>query len=153
MLHSLRQAGCRVPPLDDEECNGATLLEVMPREALRAFGLPDQGFKSGENALKNRREILRELPEISNAKLINLPDFRDECMFSDDALDSIVAAVAAALWTMDESESSFKKPSKCRTVADALAKYTGSRSISRGIRHLSEDDTARREGWIYAPQR
>ena len=152
MLHSLRQAGCRVPPLDDDECNGATLLEVMPREALRAFGLRDQGFKNGQNALENRREILRKLPEISNVKLTNLSAFRDECMFSDDALDSIVAAVVAALWSMDESESTFKRPSKGRTVADARAKYRRKPTISSGIEQLTEIEAARKEGWIYVPR-
>ena len=155
MLHSLRQAGCRVPPLDDGECNGATLLEVMPGAALRAFRLPDKGYKGNQNvkAFENRQRIIRELPKSSKVNVINLHDLSDEAMFSDDALDSMVATVAAAKWAMDGSDDAFTKPSKQNKVADALVKYKGSRRISPGIKHLTEEEAARREGWIYAPKK
>ena len=152
MLHHLRQAGCRVPPLDDNECDGTTLLEVMPGAALKVFGLPD-GYKGGQAAFDNRREILKELPKRSDVTLLNLYDFRDECMFSDDALDSIVAAVVAAMWVLDGIKVAFIKPSKHQTVGDVFARYKGSRRISLGINHLSEYDVARKEGWIYIPQK
>ena len=152
MLHTLRQAGCRVPPLDDDECNGATLLEVMPGAALKAFELPGDGYKGGRTAFENRQRILRGLRKLSDVKVINLRDFHEHCMFSDDALDSIVAAVAAALWAMDGSERAFKKPSKQHTVADALAKYKGKRKISPGIEQLTEEKAALKEGWIYVPR-
>ena len=97
MLNCLRMSGSRVPPLDNDGCNGATMLEVMPGAALEAFGLPNKGYKEGLCAFENRREILKELPKISNVTILNLPDFRDHCMFSDHALDSIVATVVAAL--------------------------------------------------------
>ena len=151
-LHSLRKAGCRVPPLDDEGHDRAILLEVMPGAALKAFKLPDKGYKEGQNAFEDRRKILRGLRKVSDVKLINLPDFSDHCMFSDDALDSIVATVVAALWTMDESESAFKKPSNTRKVADAFAQYKGKRKISPGIDQLTEEEAARKEGWIYVPK-
>ena len=154
MLHSLHKAGCRVPPLDDDGCNGATLLEVMPGSVLKAFGLPSSGFK-GKNQIdmENRRKILRQLPQSSNVNVINIRNFSEEAMFSDDALDSMVAAVAAAKWAMDESESAFKRPNKRSSVAEAFAKYTGKRKISPGIDHLTEEEVARREGWIYAPKK
>ena len=153
MLDALwNQTNCQVPPLKESNRKGAVLLEAMPGAALKEFNLPDKGFKGGKDAFEKRRKIIKELPKCSNVTLINLPDFRDQCMFSDDALDSIVAAVVAALWAMDESESAFKKPSKHHTVADAFAKYQGSRKISPGIGHLSEDDAARKECWIYVPK-
>ena len=151
-LHTLRKAGCRVPPLVDNECNRATLLEAMPGAALKAFELPDKGYKGGQTAFEDRQTILSGLRKISNVKLINLRDFHEHCMFSDDALDSIVAALVAALWSMDESEKAFRKPSKRHTVADALKKYNGKRKISSGIDHLTEEEAARKEGWIYVPK-
>ena len=147
------QTKCQVPPLDIPGRKGAVLLEVMPGAALKAFGLPDKGFKSGKKAFDNRRKILRELPESSNVNVINLRDFSDEAMFADHALDSMVAAVTAAKWAMDESESAFERPSKRRSVADAFAKYEGKRKISPGIDHLTEEEAARREGWIYVPKK
>ena len=152
MLNTLwEQTECQVPPLEIPGRKGAVLLEVMPGAALKAFGLPDKGYKGGQTAFEDRQKILRELPKRSNVNAINLRDFSDEAMFTDDALDSMVAAVTAAKWALDESESDFKRPSKHRTVADALAKYTGKREISPDIEHLTEEAAARREGWIYAP--
>ena len=145
MLHHLRQAGCRVPPLDDNECDGATLLEVMPGAALKVFGLPD-GYKGGQAAFENRRKILKELPKRSNVTLLNLHDFRDECMFSDDALDSIVAAVVAAMCALDRDETQIKRPSN-----DKISEYNGKRSISLGIVGKTEIEVAKLEGWIYVP--
>lgn len=153
MLHSLRKAGCRVPPLDDDECKGATLLEVMPGSVLKAFELPSSGFKGkNQTDMETRRKILRELPRKSGVNVLNIRDFSEEAMFSDDALDSMVAAVAAAAWATDESGASFVMPGHCRTVAEALAAYKGKRKISPGIDHLTELNAARREGWIYAPK-
>ena len=156
MLQSLRKAGCRVPPLKDDGCNGATLLEVMPGSVLKAFELPFSRFKGKNQAdMENRRKILRELPKNSNVNVINLRDFSEEAMFSDDALDSMVAAVAAASWAIaevDESQNAFKKPSNTRKVADAFAQYKGKRKISPGIDQLTEEEAARKEGWIYVPQ-
>ena len=147
-----KQTNCQVPPLREASHNGPTLAEVMPGAALKAFKLPDKGFKGGQAAFENRQKILRGLPKIADVKLINLRDFHDHCMFSDDALDSIVAAVVAALWVMDDSERAFIKPSKGDTVADAFAKYKGKRKISPGIDHLTEEEAARKEGWIYVPR-
>ena len=153
LLHSLRQEGCRIPPLDDAESTGATLLEVMPGAALKALELPYERYKNGGTAFENRQKILRGLRRISDVQVLNLSDYHEHAMFSDDALDSIVAAVVAALWTMDDSESAFKKPSKRRTVRDAFAEYSGTRKISPQINHLTLEEAAKREGWIYVPRK
>ena len=153
MLHTLRQEGCRVPPLDDEESTGATLLEVMPGAALKALELPYERYKNGGAAFKNRQKILRGLRRISDVQVLNLSDYHEHAMFSDDALDSIVAAVVACLWAMDESDKTFRKPSKRNTVSDVLKTYKGKRQVSTGIDHLTEEEAARKEGWIYAPRK
>ena len=153
MLHSLRQEGCRVPPLDNTESAGATLLEVMPGAALKALELPYERYKNGGTAFKNRQKILRGLRRISDVQVLNLSDYHEHAMFSDDALDSIVAAVVASLWTMDESDKTFRKPSKRNTVGNVLKAYKGKRQISPDIEHLTEEAAARREGWIYVPRK
>ena len=153
MLHNLRKAGCRVPPLVDDECKSATLLEVMPGSVLKALDLPSSGFKGkNQTDMENRRKILRGLPKKSNINAINIRDFSEEAMFSDDALDSIVAAVTAANWAMDENKSAFKIPGNRRTVADVVANYNGKREISPSIGDLTEEEAAQREGWIYVPR-
>ena len=143
---------CQVPPLEVEGHDGAVLLEVMPGAALEAYELPDKGYKGGQDALNKRREILRGLCKNSGVNVLDLHAFRDEAMFADHALDSIVAAVTAARWVMDESGNAFRKPSDSHTVAAALAKYKGKRSISPGIDQLTEKEAARQEGWIYVPK-
>lgn len=150
MLHSLRQSGCRVPPLDDGEYNGATLVEVFPGAVLRAFQLPYNGYKGGSKAFDNRRKILKELPKHSGVNVINLRDFSEEAMFSDDALDSMVAAVAAAKWAMDES--AFKRPSGTLTVEESCPDTQRLQRISPGIKSMKQLDAAKREGWIYVPK-
>ena len=145
------QTNCRVPPLEVEGHAGAVLLEVMPGAALEAYGLPNKGYKGGQDALDKRREILRGLCKKSGVNVLDLHAFRDEAMFADHALDSMVAAVAAARWVMDESDNAFRKPSSSHTVAGALAKYQGKRNISPDIDHLTQEQAARKEGWIYVP--
>ena len=152
MLNNLwNQTNCQVPPLQETGHDGATLVEAMPGAALRAFKLPDKGYKGGQTAFDDRRKILKGLRRIANVRPMNLPDFHEHCMFSDDALDSIVAAVVAALWVMDAGDNAFRKPSREETVADALAGYKGKRRISSGMEQLTEEEAARKEGWIYVP--
>ena len=146
LLDGLGAAGCRVPPLDGPAAGGAVLLEVMPGAVLRAFRLPHKGYKGGRNAFQHRRKILRELPQVSGVKLVNLGDFRDECMFSDDALDAIVAAVAAGLWALDDGPGRFRHPG-----GRAVAAPGGKRKVSPQIIGLTELEAAKREGWIYVP--
>ena len=147
-----QQTNCQVPPLEVEGHDGAVLLEVMPGAALEAYGLPDKGYKGGQDALDKRREILTGLSKKSGVNVLDLHAFRDEAMFADHALDSIVAAVTAASWVMDESGNAFRKPSNSHTVAEAFAAYKGKRKISPDIDHLTELNAARREGWIYVPK-
>lgn len=146
LLAELWAAGCQAPPLEGPGNTGAALLEVMPGAVLQSFGLPHKGYKGGRRAFDHRRKILRELPEVSGVKLVNLPDFRDECMFSDDALDSIVAATAAGLWALDDGPGRFRHPGG-RTVAAP----GGRRAVSPQIIGQTELEAARREGWIYVP--
>ena len=81
----------------------AVLLEAMPGAALKAMKLPHKGYKNGSNALKLRQEILGELEGRSGIKITNLSHFREHCLASHDALDSVVAAVIASLWARDPS--------------------------------------------------
>ena len=113
--------------------------------------MPNKGYKGGQDALDKRREILRGLCKKSGVNVLDFHAFRDEAMFADHALDSMVAAVAAARWVMDESDNAFRKPSSSHTVAGALAKYQGKRNISPDIDHLTQEQAARKEGWIYVP--
>ena len=131
MLDKLwNETNFRVPPLQQEGRNGLTLLEVMPGAALKAFGLPHKEYKNykGRNSLKklkNRQEILTKLSDRFNVVLSKLMDFRDHYIFSDDALDSLEAAMCAAKWARGDK---FKQPN-----ADEIA-------------------AAKLEGWIYVPE-
>ena len=98
MLDSLWDTGCSVPPLPLNPDGQITLLETMPGAALRDFGLPHKGYKKGKEALEKREKILDCLSNRSSVPLLNLDRFRPLCLNSDDCLDSLVAAVVAALW-------------------------------------------------------
>ena len=98
MLDRLWAAGCAVPPLPPSPEEGVVLLEAMPGAALRAFGLPYKGYKRGARAAQLRRRILDGLPRHSSVLLPNISEFGQLCLDSDDCLDSVVAAVVAALW-------------------------------------------------------
>ena len=102
MLHRLwtrDNAGFRVLPIHDSRRNGPQLLEVMPGAALNAFKLPYKSYKRAINALHERQKIISTLGARSGIAIPNISQFRDHCMFSDDALDSIVATVVAAKWS------------------------------------------------------
>ena len=129
MLGPLWLAGCAVPPLESQGAGRAVLLEAMPGAALKALGLPYKGYKKGANALQLRRRILDDVEERSTIKITNLPRFQEQCLFSDDALDSLVAIVTAALWAKDPAY--FWRPS---------------------LQHTTQPDSvALLEGWLYAP--
>ena len=129
MLGPLWLAGCVVPPLDSQRDGRAVLLEAMPGAALKALGRPYKGYKKGANALQLRRRILDELEERSTIRITNLPQFREVCLASDDALDSLVAIVTAASWATDPAY--FWQPSlQYPTKPDSIALL---------------------EGWLYAP--
>lgn len=93
-----------VPPLQCPPTKPhITLLEVMPGATLRRLGLPYRGYKGGQNPLKTRDKILRELSQkvISLTPLPHLLTLT--CRANDDALDAVVAAITAALWHTDKS--------------------------------------------------
>ena len=115
------ETNCQVPPLQQEGRNGITLLEVMPGAALKAFSLPHTEYKSTErNApknLENRKVILKKLSDSFTVALSNLADFRDHYIFSDDALDSLVAAICASKWARGDK---FKQPNADEIAAAKL---------------------------------
>ena len=133
MLGPLWHAGCAVPPLHSQQPSKAVLLEAMPGAALRALSLPYKGYKKGTNALRLRQRILDGLEERSGVGIKNLDRFRDLCLISDDALDSVVATLIATLWALDPSV--FWQPS-----------LEGAKGASNG-----PDAVALLEGWLYAP--
>ena len=141
MLDRLWQAGCRVPPLLDEGRTGPLLLESMPGAALRAFGLPFKGYKKGQHSTQLRRQILDGLAARSGITLPNLAGFNDYCIGNDDCLDSVVAAVAACLWS--QQRSLFRLPQD----GTGNAPRRGGTPDPVG----NELTAARLEGWLYAP--
>ncbi len=141
MLHRLRKAGFRVPPLPDDGCDGPILLETMPGVLLRTFGLPAENYKNPNKTNKGnpkmvRREILDGLEDKSGVTLKNLDDIRKKCLDNHDRLDSLVASVGGALWAMDKSKdkSQFITPRESIPPSEEL-------------------EAARLEGWIYAPRK
>ena len=108
MLHRLwfgeTENAISVPPLPEHSrpCPAAVteLLEVMPGAVLRRLGLPYKGYKGGDRALQRRQAIVTDLPERALPIEFEFGEFGDPALRSHDALDSIVAAVAAALWAV-----------------------------------------------------
>lgn len=149
MLHRLWQRPeIRVPPLHpDPEQDSITLLEVMPGATLRSLDLPYKGYKNGQKADELRQKILNELPGRAGPIELDLRAPVDRChqgcyaaprgenplplyaicRHHDDALDAVVAAIAAALWAMPETREHFISPPN------------------------PADPTVRREGWLYTP--
>jgi len=141
MLDALWRAGCRVPPLPSQGPAGPLLLESMPGAALRAFGLPFKGYKKGQRAAALRRQILDGLVARSGVNIANLAHFDDDCIGNDDCLDSVVAAVAACLWSKDQAL--FRLPQD----GPGDATHRGGTPDSQD----NELAAARLEGWLYAP--
>ena len=92
-----------VPPLPEYTYPGSAaiteLLEVMPGAVLRRLGLPFKGYKGGARAPERRRSVVAKLPVRALPIEFEFGEFEGLALRSHDALDSIVAAVAAALWT------------------------------------------------------
>ena len=131
-LHSRNASRWGVPPLESQATDSdssVTLLETMPGAFLKAIGFGYAVFKrykKARNALRNRRTILDSLSTKSGIDLPNISDLREDCIASDDCLDSVIAAVAAACWAQNAA----------------------------GFRHPAGDElaAAKLEGWIYVPQ-
>ena len=137
MLDRLWAWGCQVPPLTPEDPDKPVLLEAMPGAALKAMGLPHKGYKNGVRALDLRHQILEGLPQRSGLAMPNLDGFKEQCLFSHDCLDAVVAAVIAALWV--------RQPELFWRPEDS--------SPEDPSRHEGEDslELASLEGWLYAP--
>lgn len=139
MLHSLwvdakaKNKPLWVPPLPKPvtgQC--VTLLEVMPGAVLRSLGLPFRKYKGkAEAAAKMRGDILTKLQSevVPAVQVEDLSHLRDKCKSNDDALDAVVAAIAAALWHIDKNRFP-KPPEKCQP----------------------DYDRVQLEGWLYTPR-
>ena len=121
-----------VPPLPERSREGANetvLLEVMPGAVLRRLGLPYKGYKGGKRARERRELIVDELPGRAVPVRFDFGGLKQTVLESHDALDSVVAAVAAALWAVDQGR--FPQPPN---------------EDEPGF-----DPTVLLEGWLYAP--
>ena len=146
MLHQLWQSekGFRVPPLPIVYRNGAyrngpTLLETMPGVLLRSFGLPARNYKTKNKTNQGHPEKVREkilvgLERKCGPTLQIREKERKECIDgkNGDCLDSLVAAIGAAMWVLNKSQ--FLTPRE-------------------SVPHSEEMDNAQLEGWIYAPKK
>ena len=131
LLHRWHQEHPRrwhVPPLPAVAPSSEVviLLELMPGALLRALALPFKGYKRGRDSAHRRTQILDNFGEASGVALPNLDSVRDDCLANDDCLDSVVAAVGAAMWA--------QHPSRFHHPAD------------------DELADAKLEGWIYVPK-
>ncbi len=134
MLHGLyekQKDRWIVPPIEasGDQSETVTLLETMPGAFLRAIGTIYKGYKKPKSALlrdERRNAILDDLQQKAGLALLNLSELREACLASDDCLDAVVAAVAAAAWAQDAKR--FRHPS------------------------TAELPTAKLEGWIYVPK-
>ncbi len=120
-----------VPPVDvgPAPADKVTLLEVMPGAFLWSIGFDYttvKSYKRDAGSLDIRNGIIDQLSAYAGIEMPNLSEFRWGSRANDDALDSVVAAVAAALWAVDSDRFCKPKPGE---LADA-----------------------RLEGWIYASQ-
>ena len=142
MLHRLWNSdrSFRVPPLPEAGRTGPVLLETMPGVLLRSFGLPAENYKSRNQSNAGepenvRREILAGLHtgirDVAGLCLEISGQENQQCIGNADCLDSLVAAIGAAMWAY--CEANFLHPR-----AD--------------IPDDEELQAAQLEGWIYAPQ-
>lgn len=117
-----------VPPLPLATAPDAvvTLLELMPGALLKSLGLPYKGYKRGRDSIQRRNQILDGLSSKSGVQLPNLEAVYKGCIANDDCLDSVVAAVGAAMWAQNPDR----------------------------FHHPADDELrdAQLEGWIYAPK-
>ena len=137
MLHGLwfseSANAISVPPLPEhsrtDSAAATELLEVMPGAVLRRLGLPYKGYKGGTKAAERRQAIVSYLPGRALPIEFEFGQFEELASRSHDALDSIVAAVAAALWAV--SPERFPQP-----PAEGEEWF---------------DPVVLLEGWLYAP--
>ena len=151
MLQQLWESGCNAPPLPAADRKGPVLLESMPGAVLWSLKLPQRNsgkaYKNkSESAPKRRKEILDGLESRSKIKLPVLQtedgEIYRKCLENHDCLDSVVAAVAAAMWA---NKSAFRRPSGARTVRESLQEFEVSPNRrSPGLAgHRDDDGTGR----------
>jgi hypothetical protein len=135
MLNTLwTKSACSVPPLDNIGRTGPVLLETMPGVVLSHLDFEYRvykRYKNGVSARSLRKEILDTLSSRSGVPVENLDQFRDLCIGIHDCLDSVVAAIAAAMWAKDKTL--FHRPEDHQDPKVLAA--------------------AQLEGWIYAPKK
>ena len=158
MLNRLWEFGCKVPPLTySKDSKGPLLLEIMPGAALQSLGLPRTNSgkaykKKDAAAINRRREILDNLACEFRVNLLNFTgENYEKCMEIHDCLDSTVAAASAAVWAIDKPR--FQRPDDTRKVGDTIATSSRKARLSPTVKEMTELQAARREGWIYVPQR
>ena len=117
----------------------------MPGAVINSFGLPHKGYKNGQRQGELREKVLKGLPDRSGVSIVNLAEFRRQLLDSHDCLDSLVAAVAAALWAQDQEQ--FRRPGDTAEGPPV----EGRRKASTTVMTMPELEGARLEGWIYAP--
>ena len=118
MLAGLHDAGWSVSPLYSPNPGGRTAIEVMPGATLKALGLTFKGYKKGRNAFELRKRILDGLAATIGVSVMGLDELSETCMFSDDALDAVVAALTGALWVA--APDAFRLPSADERSGAAL---------------------------------
>ena len=133
MLARLWPLGFDVPPLPPRNLGKPVLLEVMPGAVLRSFGLPFKGYKGGKRMMERRETIVEQLPSRSPVAVNASEAVWNLCLQNHDCLDSVVAALAAALWATRPGL--FRQPTPWHQSAES----TG----------LSPEVAI--EGWLYAP--
>lgn len=133
MLHRLWPLGCEVPPLAGNEAagrlDGPLLLEAMPGAALKSWGLPYKGYKTGRRTTELRWRIVEGLERLARPRLSGLDTLRQACLDNHDCLDAVVASVVAAMWVIDPDL--FRRPA--------------------GPGQAGHDPAVMLEGWLYAP--
>lgn len=157
MLHQLWEVGCRIPPLYKECRDGPSLIETMPGVLLLRFELPNNNYKTKTKTNKGcprdvRDEILKGLKEKPCPTLQIRPQEQQQCLDNADCLDSLVAAIGAAMWAMDKNGTDFRRPTDDKVTK--LRRQNARRQASPQVikESLTERQAAKREGWIYAPK-
>ena len=163
-LHKTDSSRWCIPPLNCPAWRDqATLLEVMPGVLLRFFDLPVSGYKqkTKTNPL-TPKEVRQEIFEglVAKAKMetgiaiLNPELIKDECIGNDNALDSLVASVGAAMWAKRAKLGhSFREPDPGHAVGETASDSHRLKRVSPKVRDMVELEAARAEGWIYAPKK
>ena len=131
LIYSPEPSGFCILPMTEGNHAKPVLLETMPGLVLSAMGLPYWSYKGKDETSKRNRACIwenlgsRSGIEITSEKKLKLDD---NVKKSDDCLDSVVAAVAAALWHIDQ-DIFHCPPMQDRPRRDAILK----------------------EGWLYTP--